>query len=107
MHMLDQEMIERITAVIVETANPTKVLLFGSYAVGDATSDSDLDIMVIVHDSTPDTRDLACRLHLKVSSVIELPCDILVEHESVFEQRGKLPSLERTVLETGQVLYAA
>ena len=60
----------------METANPKKVLLFGSYAMGDATPDSDLDIMVIVHDSTPDIRDLARRLHLKISSVIAPPSPV-------------------------------
>lgn len=40
-------LLRRITGLIVQCCNPEEVLLFGSYAKGLATLDSDIDILVI------------------------------------------------------------
>lgn len=105
--MLDPLLTKRITSTIVNIVKPKKIFLFGSHAMGGATLDSDIDIMVIVDDSVSDVRDLARRLHLGLNAVLTVPCDIVVENESVFEQRRELPGFERTVVRTGRVLYAA
>jgi hypothetical protein len=38
---------------IVEKVRPEKIVLFGSYAKGVATKDSDLDLLVIIADANP------------------------------------------------------
>ena len=42
------ELLARIVRNIVESVAPEKIILFGSYAYGNATDDSDLDILVIM-----------------------------------------------------------
>lgn len=44
---------------LVAAANPSKVILFGSYARGDATEDSDLDLMVIEREASNKLREMA------------------------------------------------
>ena len=88
-------------------SNPKRVFLFGSQANQRGTEDSDLDFMIVVGDDVENLRGLRTSLHLEMSSLTGLPCDILVEHESTFLQRSSLPTIERTILETGQTLYAA
>jgi predicted nucleotidyltransferase len=39
--------IRKVVQRLVEAANPRKIILFGSYARGEETPDSDVDIMVI------------------------------------------------------------
>ena len=39
--------IQKVAKRLVEAANPRKIILFGSYARGEETPDSDVDIMVI------------------------------------------------------------
>lgn len=39
--------IEYLTASIVETVNPSKVILFGSYAYGKPEKHSDIDLIVV------------------------------------------------------------
>jgi predicted nucleotidyltransferase len=41
------EQIAQLTARIVETEGPEKTILFGSYASGTATENSDIDLLVI------------------------------------------------------------
>lgn len=45
--MISEHTISKAVDRLVEAANPTQVILFGSYATGEATEDSDLDFMVI------------------------------------------------------------
>ena len=46
------EYINTITKAIVERVNPEKVILFGSYAYGTPSKESDIDILVILKDSS-------------------------------------------------------
>src|SRR5215472_18627850 len=41
---------------VVDYFKPQRVILFGSRARGDATRDSDIDLLVIVDDDTPDAK---------------------------------------------------
>lgn len=45
--MLTEQQINRAVERLVETADPKQILLFGSYARGDAGEDSDLDLLVV------------------------------------------------------------
>ena len=44
--MIDEAQLAEITRAIVERFNPRRILLFGSYARGDAGPDSDVDLFV-------------------------------------------------------------
>ena len=44
--MISQEQIEEIIKRIASNYKPEKIILFGSYAYGTATEDSDLDLLV-------------------------------------------------------------
>ncbi|MBI5701070.1 nucleotidyltransferase domain-containing protein [Candidatus Saganbacteria bacterium] len=59
--MLSQEKIKEIAETIKIKANPNKIYLFGSYALGKATNSSDLDILVI-DDSNRDKKALALEI---------------------------------------------
>jgi hypothetical protein len=70
-------------------------------------SDSDIDIIVLVDDSVSGLREIVQLLYLKIRSVVDFPCDILVEHESTFRERSVLPTIERAIAREGKILYAA
>jgi uncharacterized protein len=51
--LLPEEAGSRLTQLLVDSANPARIILYGSYARGQASADSDIDIMVVetdVHD---------------------------------------------------------
>ena len=45
--MIIASVLPRITALIVRACDPERVILFGSHAKGQATIDSDIDLLVI------------------------------------------------------------
>lgn len=45
--MIAESKIQEVVDKIAKGFNPEKIILFGSYAMGNATDDSDLDLMVI------------------------------------------------------------
>ncbi len=47
MKMITSEQIQIVVDTIVEHYQPQMVILFGSYATGEATEESDLDLLVI------------------------------------------------------------
>lgn len=57
--MIDEEKIEEIKKTIVKAISPEKIILFGSCARGEATEESDID-MVVIWDSdlNPHKRNL-------------------------------------------------
>jgi predicted nucleotidyltransferase len=51
--MLNSEQIGQISQRIQERIHPQKIILFGSYAEGKATEDSDVDLMVVADTDLP------------------------------------------------------
>lgn len=45
--MVTEEDIQKVVDRLIAASNPRKIILFGSYARGEQTPDSDLDLMVI------------------------------------------------------------
>lgn len=102
---LDAKLAE-IVARLEATFSPAAIYLFGSYAYGRPTPDSDLDLLVVVEDSPLDvySRDA---LAYKSVGAIGVSKDIEVYTRREFEERAALPvSFERTVKEKGRLLYA-
>ena len=51
--MINQKTINEIRDIIVETYQPEKIILFGSYANGNPTEDSDLDLLIVLETALP------------------------------------------------------
>lgn len=101
------EVLAEIVRRLVDAYEPSRVYLFGSRARGDAGSDSDYDIMVIVPDSAPPPQRRS-RLAYRVLWGLREAGDILVWTESQFEKTKHLrSSLPGTVLREGRLLHAA
>ena len=84
---------------IVTTANPRRLVLFGSCARGERSRDSDVDLLVIMRGPVH-RRDLAATIYRNLHGV-PVPVDVIVVTEgrrsTVREQAryGPLPGLER------------
>ncbi len=77
-----------------------KIILFGSYARGGYTEESDIDILIVGEVDFDYVIDLCTKLLLKYGVVI----NAIVESEEQFNKRINW-SFHRNVLEEGRVLY--
>ena len=97
--------LEEITERLVAEFQPQKVILFGSHAWGQPREDSDVDLLVIIAESTetPMQRGVRARRVLRNINVAK---DILVETQMEIEQFSRVyASLESEILERGVRLY--
>ncbi len=99
-------LLERVVALLLQHVQPRRIILFGSYARGEATPESDLDLIVI-EDEVADRFAEMVRLRRALAS-IRMPIDVLVYSERDVQERGQwigTPLAEG--LREGRVLYAA
>ena len=95
-----QTMVDRI----VESFHPVRIVLFGSRARGTDTPDSDIDLLVVLHD-VADKRRTAVEIR-RVLSDMPVCKDIVVTTPDEIARRGDLPgSVLRPALREGKVLY--
>jgi predicted nucleotidyltransferase len=98
--------IGRLTELLVEAAQPKRIILFGSHARGDATEDSDIDIMV-VEENTPDRLKEMVRLNRLLRS-LDVAIDLLVVSEEKFNYWRDTPgNVYFEAASEGKVLYEA
>jgi len=67
---------KEIVRRIVEVAKPDRIILFGSRARGDASSGSDVDLLV-VKSNVRSRREIADQIYVMVIAV-PVPIDVLV-----------------------------
>lgn len=104
--MISQELIAEAARLLVDATNPEKVILFGSYARGDADEGSDIDLLVVERGFDSKHREMV-RL-IEVLGPLLLPADVLVYSRDEVEEWGHLPgTFLYEALNEGQTLYEA
>ena len=102
--MVSQKTLDLIVKRLVKAAKPTKIILFGSHARGDASEDSDLDLLVIKR-AVGNRGEEMVRL-LTVLDGLDVPVDLLVYSESeVKARRNWFSSVVSWALKEGRILY--
>jgi predicted nucleotidyltransferase len=101
--MVKRRDIQRVVDQIVEKFDPDKVILFGSYAYGRPTDDSDIDLLVVMpHEGRPLTKSIEI-LH---AIDYHFPLDLIVRRQEDIDRRIPLGDwfLEE-ITEKGKPLY--
>ena len=88
---------------IAKQFNPEKIILFGSYAYGNPTEDSDVDILVIMPFNG---RNPEKATEIWMATKPKFPIDIMVRKPEELKKRIKMGDFFlREVVEKGKVLY--
>ena len=103
---LDTETIKRLTELLIEAAKPKRIIMFGSQARGEASEDSDLDVMV-VEEGVSDRIGEMVRLNRLLRS-LDIPVDLLVVSAAKFKYWCDTPgNVYFEAATEGEVLYEA
>ncbi|MEI7648771.1 MAG: nucleotidyltransferase domain-containing protein [Methanomicrobiales archaeon] len=102
--MLSHTTLKEITQKVIDVAKPRKIILFGSYARGEAEEDSDLDLL-IVEDTISNKGKEAIKIRNAIGGV-GLGVDILVCAEDELQDWSHIPgSTIYWALREGKVIY--
>ena len=103
--MIMQKQIEEIIKRIVDNYKPEKIILFGSYAYGFPTKDSDLDLLVVKDSSLP-RHKRAREIRKYLWGISEIPKDIIVYTQKEIEDWKEVEEAFVTkVVKKGKILY--
>ncbi len=101
--MVSLDDIREVGRRIGQAFGPQRVVLFGSYAEGSATEDSDVDLLVILpFEGRPFEKSLEILNRVDV----RFPCDLIARQpEDVRQRYQERDPLIREALDRGKVLY--
>ena len=97
--------IRRITDAIVKQISPVYIYLFGSYAEGRQSEDSDFDFYIVVNDDAENIADLTASAYKAIRSIRTRAVDIVIGTMNRFEQRRLMSGIEQEVYRKGMFLY--
>jgi predicted nucleotidyltransferase len=96
--------IEVIVHQIVRRFHPVRILLFGSYASGTPTSDSDVDVLVVVPE--PPEKQEVYRFSSDLQARFSLRLQLVFMGEQEFQEtRDVIGGLAYPASHAGKVLY--
>lgn len=104
--MVDQATITQAANLLLSHAPGSQVILFGSYARGQAHPDSDVDFLV-VEPQVSARREEMVRLR-DVLRPLRIPVDVLVASQKAFESWANVPgTLYHEISRQGRMFHAS
>ena len=98
--------IDKIVAIIISIASPDQIILFGSYARGDNTEKSDIDLLIIKKElkNSFDIIDSIDRAFYE--NKIRISIDLLaIDYNRYNELNSEIGYIYKTIKEQGKVIY--
>lgn len=84
---------------------PEKIILFGSYAYGEPSTDSDVDLLVVMPHSGSSIKIAS---EIRMALPVTTPIDVIVRSPKKIAERLRMDDcFIRDIVEKGKILYAA
>jgi predicted nucleotidyltransferase len=104
--MIPETIVQKAVGRLKKAANPVKIILFGSYARGEVTEESDLDFLVVEKELKARRMEMV-RLR-DILSPLRIPVDVLVISERTYEEWKDIPgTVIYEAASEGRVMYDA
>ena len=99
-----KKMISEMVGRIIEERQPEKIILFGSYAYGEPTEDSDLDILMVAQErlNSEEVYKIQRELSIDFSIPLQLIC---VSGEEFLETKDIIGGITFPASKYGEILY--
>ncbi len=103
--MVDRQTIQQIADWVAQRFDVERIILFGSYARGDAGKHSDVDLLVVMPGEVPPLRE-GNPVRLAIAERFVLPCDVLLcTSENARRYADDPYSVIHSALKEGVLLY--
>lgn len=103
---IDKNVIKQVVDILVKTAHPSKIILFGSGARNQMTEESDMDLIVVEKEVQNKGQEMV-RLRNAIGN-IGIGVDLLVYSQKEIEEWGHLPGTALYEgLKEGKTIYEA
>ena len=100
--------IEKIIPIIVSIASPDQIILFGSYARGDNTAKSDIDLLILKKGLKKGREITGSIYRAFLDNEIGVPVDLLaIDHDRYIELNNEIGYVYKTIKEQGKVIYGS
>ena len=98
--------LSQIVDIIVSAVAPDKVILFGSYARGNYSKDSDIDILILKK-GLKNEREVMNDLYIKFfDRKISIPIDLIAtDNEKYDKLSNDIGYIYKTIKREGKVIY--
>ena len=107
MKVLHTTLLDEIVRRLVAALQPETIYLYGSHAYGQPHEDSDVDLLVVLRETTRSGHEDAIDAYRALRGLY-VPAEVQVVTRSEFERRAQwLSSVERVAKEKGRILYAS
>ena len=99
-----QDVLDEMVRRIVERFHPDRIILFGSYAKGEPTDDSDLDILIVMP-VEGSRRKKTNEIDLALADRT-VPMDLIVVTPEQFDrEKDMIGTIVREAVREGRVIY--
>jgi len=101
-----QSELNTIVKTIADTGIVSKIILFGSFARGEETPDSDIDLCVLTPITDRRPIDISIELRQKLWGIKKMPLDLLTYNQERFDYHAaRLRSFENIISTEGVTVY--
>jgi predicted nucleotidyltransferase len=97
--------IRNITESVLKFVPARCIYLFGSYAYGNPTEDSDIDIYVVTPDTVTNFSEIYAQIVGDLGEKKIFFIDLLLGQETMFNARKENNIFEKTICQKGMLLY--
>lgn len=100
------EKVDLAVTTAIELARPSRVFIFGSWARGEATADSDLDLAVLVPEGrSSEIPELRSQINRQLAQM-RMSVDLIVVTEEYFAKfRSSINSIYYKIANQGKLIY--
>lgn len=104
--MISEKEIQDIANKIGNAVDAEKVYLFGSYAKGEATGQSDVDFFIVMKNRDKKKYEIANELERVVGNALPVMQDWIIDYQDKVERFSNIPySFIGHIVTTGKLLY--
>jgi len=106
--MITKDVIEEIKKRLIQAYNPVAIYLFGSYAWGTPTEDSDLDLLIVVDKSEEKSYNRPLAGYKALRGLELISKDLIIHTKDEFDRiSNDTTTLGHKIKKEGKLLHAS